>query len=666
MWVISMTKKYNSIMLWVVLFGVIVFCFLLLYEKTEFRMNKVNYTDVYSENGIWDLRDIDFDTTVIKLEGNVEHIPNAILTPKEFQENEDKIEIGQPKDVNEGRTVRITLLMPENKSYHVYTIGDYARKVYLNGEERGSTGVPSADADTFEPAYGAIFGDVLASGNEIEIVMQGGNFVHVATNGYTNVYIGNTKLVQWFMGYENSMEFSIIAILFFITILHLIFALMFGNYPLHLAFCATCIIWAIRLGLVGSKILYEIMPTMPWEVAFKAEYITIPIGSILIIECIYMQQKEAFNKMVLRIFEGVLALFAVVFLFVNTYTMSGLLIPLQATYILTLLYLAISGGVWRFKKYRAKEKVGITQKISYISVFIIAYAGISDALYFNEIFLFGVDVPLAEISILIFGIFETVAIFHLTVQKMKQAQFAEKEALATAKNLENLNKMKTEFLQNMSHEMKTPLTVIGTGTDYAKRQIKKPNIDTDATNETLTTIKTQTERLSRMVSGMVDMVALTTGEHRKKINFSELLNSSVSSFGLIAEEQNNHLNLIIEENLPFVFVDYDSFMRVMTNLLSNAMDSTENGSITIKATSDKQFINVSVTDTGGGIPSELLNKVTQRGVSGKNSTGLGLAICQTIIHAHGGILNLQSMEQKGTTVAFTVPVYGGQEEGHRI
>ncbi len=660
-----MNIKNRRFILWCVLASIVLSSLLIIYGKTEYRYNRVNHTEVYSENGVFDLRGIDFSNTVVKLSGNVEHIEGEILTPTEFHKNADKIEIGSPTDTNEGRTVRLTLLMPEEKSYHIYTIGDYARKVFLNGEERGSVGVPSASAETFVPAFASIEGDVKAENYEIEMVVQGGNFVHVNTNGYTNIFVGETELTQWFVNYERSIEFSSIAILFFLALLHLLLAIMFGNHSLNLTFSASCLVWGVRLGFVGSKVLYEIFPNTPWEFAFKTEYITIPVGSILIIHLLYVQLKEALNKKVLLVFQVILTVFAIAFIFIDTYTMSGFLIPLQAVYILTLLYLVISGGVWLFKQKKQGTTIEITEKIAYVSLLIIAYAGVSDALYFNNISLFNITTPLAEIAILIFAIFEAIALFYITVLMMEQSKLAEKEALAKAQNLESLNKMKTEFLQNMSHEMKTPLTVISTGLSYATRQIQKPIINKNDTEETLNTVKNQTERLSRMVSGMVDMMSLSVGEHRRKIDFSKLLQNSIDAFHLIAEEKNIALKLEIENNLPFVFVDFDSFMRVMSNLISNSLDATQKGSITITATSDPRFITVIVTDTGCGIPSDLLEKITMRGISSKNSTGLGLYISQTIIHAHGGTLEIESTENIGTKITFTVSVYGGQEEGYR-
>ncbi len=421
----------------------------------------------------------------------------------------------------------------------------------------------------------------------------------------------------------------------------------------------------MRLGFVGSKVLYEVFPNTPWEVAFKTEYITIPIGAILIIRLLYAQLKEGLNKKILLFNQVVLACFAIIFIFSDTYTMSKLLTPLEVVYILIIFYLTISSGGWLLKQIKLKNSIKITEKIAFISLVIISYAGINDAFYFSEIFLFNFKAPLAEIAILIFAILEAIALFYSTVLVLWESKNAEKEAVARAENLESVNQMKTEFLQNMSHEMKTPLTVISTGLSYATRQINKPVINVGETAETLQTVKNQMDRLSRMVSGMVDMMSLTVGEHRQKIDFIKLLQNSIDDFTLIAEEKNISLKLITEEKLPFVFVDFDSFMRVMANFISNAIDSTNNGNITITATSNLKFITISVEDTGCGVPAHLLEKITERGISSKNSTGLGLYICKTIIHAHGGTLEIQSTENIGTKIIFTVPIYGGQEEGHK-
>jgi len=101
-------------------------------------------------------------------------------------------------------------------------------------------------------------------------------------------------------------------------------------------------------------------------------------------------------------------------------------------------------------------------------------------------------------------------------------------------------------------------------------------------------------------------------------------------------------------------------------LLSNAANHTQNGEIALTADFSDGYISVSIADTGEGIDPELLPRIFERGVSGRGGTGYGLVICKTVIEAHGGVIKAESEPGKGTTVTFTVPVYGGQEAGHTL
>ena len=170
-----------------------------------------------------------------------------------------------------------------------------------------------------------------------------------------------------------------------------------------------------------------------------------------------------------------------------------------------------------------------------------------------------------------------------------------------------------------------------------------------------------------MVSGMISLAAISgIAENRKRVDFAALLESSVEAFRLPMEKYHNALRVKIEPDLPDVFVEHDRFAQVMANLLTNAAEHTRDGQVFITAEHDGPVITVHVSDTGNGIERSLLPTVFERGVSGRGGTGYGLYICKTVVEAHGGTIKIKSESGKGTTVIFTVPVYGGQEAGHRL
>ena len=233
--------------------------------------------------------------------------------------------------------------------------------------------------------------------------------------------------------------------------------------------------------------------------------------------------------------------------------------------------------------------------------------------------------------------------------------------------LDRYNRTKTEFLQDMSHEMKAPLTVIATGIDFADQEINAEDGSLSEACGALELIRAETQRLGRMIGGMAELASLNElSENRKRTQFAALLRESCEAFRFEAERQNNSLSVQITPDMPDTFIETDQFTQVVANLLTNAANYTKDGQISVTADFDDEYVRVRVTDTGEGISPEVLPKVFERGVSGRGSTGYGLYICKTVVDAHGGTIGIESEPGKGTSVTFTVPVYGGQEAGHRL
>ena len=228
------------------------------------------------------------------------------------------------------------------------------------------------------------------------------------------------------------------------------------------------------------------------------------------------------------------------------------------------------------------------------------------------------------------------------------------------KELEELNKLKTEFLQVIKHEIRNPLHVISLGTDFLRNRMEADC--TQETNNALQTIQNETMRLGRMINGMVELATMTSSsKKREKMDFAAILNNCAEASRLQMKQNRNRLYVDIAP-LPFVYAESEQLELVPANLLTNAVNCTRDGEIALRASVDKNYITVCISDTGEGIPPELLPHVLERGVSGKGSKGYGLYICKTVVEAHGGSIQIDSRHGAGTTVTFTIPAYGGQGE----
>jgi len=227
---------------------------------------------------------------------------------------------------------------------------------------------------------------------------------------------------------------------------------------------------------------------------------------------------------------------------------------------------------------------------------------------------------------------------------------------------EHASKTKSRFLAMMSHEIRTPLTVIATGIDFADEKIAKGS-SIPIIRNALDVVRKETGRLGRMVNGMLNLASISdTDEVRKRVDFAELLRNSAEVFRLTLEKLNNELVVDLSPGLPDVFVETDRFTQIITNILTNAADHTQNGKVSISTEFDDMFITVRISDTGEGINPDIVPYIFEYGLSGRNNTGYGLYLCKTIVEAHGGVIDVESELGEGTSVIFTVPVYGGQEE----
>ena len=271
------------------------------------------------------------------------------------------------------------------------------------------------------------------------------------------------------------------------------------------------------------------------------------------------------------------------------------------------------------------------------------------------------------LSVLVFSFCMAAAVFIAASGELERAKYLHREAELKAETARNEARGKTEFLQDISHEMKKPLNVISTGIEVADMKVRTGG-DVESSQRALAAAKRETLRLGRMIEGMVNMASISESAHnRKRVDFAKLIRNSADSFAISFTQQNITLKMAIAENLPDVFVEQDRLAQVMANIFANIAAYAKNSEVTLTAAVHKEYITLKLSDTGPGIEPDILPDIFKRGVSGSvGGTGYGLYICEMIIQAHGGTIKIESEPGQGTEVIFTVPVYGGQEAGHKL
>jgi len=245
---------------------------------------------------------------------------------------------------------------------------------------------------------------------------------------------------------------------------------------------------------------------------------------------------------------------------------------------------------------------------------------------------------------------------------------AEEKALQ-AEALKELDRLRSELLANVSHELRTPLASIkGFASTLLQPDVKWSKKEQQ---DFIQAIDQEADRLSRLISDLLDMSRLETGAlklERANYQISEIIDS-VS--GRLANLTKHHqLQVIVPLGLPSVFVDETRIGQVLTNLVENATKYSGRGSpITIEVQPSNDLIIISVTDRGVGIPPGLQDRVFDRfyqaesiATGRKGGTGLGLSICRGIIEALGGKIWIESEVGKGSKFSFSLPVSKREEK----
>ena len=226
-----------------------------------------------------------------------------------------------------------------------------------------------------------------------------------------------------------------------------------------------------------------------------------------------------------------------------------------------------------------------------------------------------------------------------------------------------LDNMRKEFVANVSHELKTPITTIKS---YTETLMDHEDIDNKLYEKFLSVINDECDRMARIVR---DLLQLSNFDYNKTkwnmVDYSveKLIEEACLKLEFSFREKKQKLNLSIEEDIPDIVIDKDGIEQVILNVISNAIKYTpENGEISILARQLDDNVVVTVKDNGIGIPEEDIGRIFERfyrvdkGRSRElGGTGLGLSIAKQIVEAHGGDIVLRSEYKVGTEVDIIIP-----------
>ena len=232
-------------------------------------------------------------------------------------------------------------------------------------------------------------------------------------------------------------------------------------------------------------------------------------------------------------------------------------------------------------------------------------------------------------------------------------------------NMKKMEQVRTEFLSNVTHELKTPIASIA---GYLETLKDGALTDNDVNRTFIKRSLKNAKRLEALVTDLVDISRIETGEMEiqlEKVDLKPLLEEVINDAQQrndkheldISLEMNNQKEIIVNGNL-------DRLRQVFDNLISNAIRYTVNGSVVMSTEKNNGVIEFKVQETGIGIDAESAERIFERFFRTdrarqivRGGTGLGLAISKHIIEAHNSNISVESSEKNGSTFSFNLKSY---------
>ena len=229
----------------------------------------------------------------------------------------------------------------------------------------------------------------------------------------------------------------------------------------------------------------------------------------------------------------------------------------------------------------------------------------------------------------------------------------------------NISEMKTDFINNMTHEFKTPIATI----DLALNAVKNEKVKKDNTlvDKYLSIIKEENKRMNLQVENVLKISQLENKNillNKTKTNINDIILKSVASVKLLLDEKNGSIDLKLSKNIIEFEFAFDEMINVFINILDNSIKySKEEPKIHIESFMDLNLIKVKITDNGIGMSTKVKNKIfenfyreTKGNIHNVKGHGLGLSYVKKIVDLHGGTISVSSDLNKGTsfTLSFNV------------
>lgn len=637
---------------WIILTGILLLCSVAFY----FLSLPSHWEDAYAEEGTVDLRNLDFEKNLYSLRGQWEFYYGKLWTEEDFTAG--SVEVGDyltiPSDWSlEGYplygcgTYRLRILTQERQLTMLIPEIPDASRIFIDGIEVFAAGKVSESKEGFVPSVRNAFVTFDTGDGDAEIIIQVANFDWAESGMRYDLMIARPSV----MFRDGILRRVMLALFIGATLMmgfyHAALYVASRQEKVYALFAAMCLLLAVRFFLETNGFAQLFLPGGLDNFLTRIYMLLVPLGFGLIIRFTALvfgleQSKKRSSVIFYYAYRVVIILSVIMAVVAPSFYMFGALLLLP---LLWVLFLAIRTG-------RAKDKPYMTLYLVAIGIFC-SWGMMTKLFWGDRLYMAGIP------SNLFLLLSQCVMLaFDYGRAKRHAVELAERNRF-----LDNLSRMKTEYLANLTHEMKTPLTVVSLNLQRAMRNLPEDKGEKlQRVKESIASAKKETLKVATMAQTALDLAFAEESQSRIEVlDLRELLIQSEKQFHPVAERKNNIMILQIPHSLPPVLGDGFLLSGAVSNLLSNACTATTNGNIILSAKADSDFVTVTVFNDGATIPSEILGREFERGVSGSGGTGLGLTITRETIEIHGGTITLQNKEG-GVLATFTIPITREKEE----
>ena len=634
-------RKINRI-LGFVLPAIVIVCIGLVYAYVSSRM-QTSMPEIAAKDSVVDATDVDFTQSVYHLVNNWDYYAGKLLWPDDFK---DAASLPQKdgKDVwdyNLG-TYHVLIKAKPNQYLEIASYGiDYSTRVFVNGQEILNIGYVSDDPQ--KAVHGGrymTYPFYTGETGEVEIIYQYCNYMHDEGGFIQATTISTPENIEKYVRGITMFSLFTSCGLIFLAMYFLICAAHLRNRGYGvLALC--CLLIAFRNQFFAfDMFLPEIDFLMRYRLSVLIVSMIPAVGYCL--PAVFFP--KVFRKRDSIVFTAIYVVLVILHFTLDTHDLV-LLCHICYYYCLAVAVLMVINFVRWFRK---NGRPNMTDWGTIAAVLFLIYT------MYREGINTGSNSLVAHYGVTPFGMLTCILILAVIVNyKIQQQAVNLEEEKNRNEVLQRVNDMNKDFLQTVAHELKTPLAVISGYAQLIDMQIQKGKMS-EQTSERLSTIRTEADRLGEMVS---NLMAYTYGRRKDAelgpVDTMELARSAVAVTKPVCEKRGN--KLVLTGSGSLVHGNFELLLQVLINLIVNASRHTEQGTITLALIEKADAAEITVSDTGDGIPEESVEHIFERGYTTDGGNGLGLSICKETVTLHGGEMELVNTGIGGTTFRFTIP-----------